>query len=148
MSHFTEIKVSFLQKNEKALIAALEEHFGKGKVEVHEDGAALYGYHGDNRATLPKNNPNYAPPCHLIVRRKDVGSASNDIGYRRSEDGTYVAYISDYDKSTHFTAVQQKNVLQEYTATVAQTQLKKQGYTLKKTKDKNGLIKLEAVKYV
>lgn len=148
MSHFTEIKVNFLQKNEKALIAALEQKFGEGTVEVHENGAALYGYTGDNRANLSSSNPNYAPPCHLIIRRKNVGSASNDIGYRRLEDWTYAAYISDYDKGSHFTAAGQKNVLQEYTANVAQAQLKKQGYTLKKTKDKNGLIKLEAVKYV
>ncbi len=148
MSHFTEIKVNFLQKNEKALVAALETRFGVGNVEVHDGGAPLYGYHGDNRAELNKGNGNYAPPCHIVIRRKNVGSASNDIGYRRAEDGTYVAYISDYDKGSHFTPAMQKNVLQEYTANVAQRQLKAQGYTIKKVKDKNGLIKLEAVKYV
>lgn len=141
------MKVDFLQKNEKALIAALETKFGEGHVEVHENGAALFGYHGDNRANLQSNNPNYAPPCHIIIRRKHVGSAANDIGYRRTEDGKYVAYISDYDSSSTFPKKDQKNVLQEYTANVASKQLKSQGYTIKKVKDKNGIIKLEAVKW-
>ena len=147
MSHFTEIKVNFLQKNEKQLVAALESIFGEGTVEVHENGAALYGYTGDNRAQLSKTNPNYAPPCHLIIRRKHVGGASNDVGYQRTEDGKYVAYISDYDKNSNFSAQKQNKVLQEYTAKVTEKQLKSQGYSMKREVQKDGTIKLFATKY-
>lgn len=147
MSHFTEIKVNFLQKNEKQLVAALETIFGEGNVEVHDDGASLVGYTGDNRSTLSKSNPNYAPPCHLIIRRKHVGGASNDIGYQRTEDGKYVSYISDYDKGSNFSAAKQNKVLQEYTAKVTEKQLKSQGYAMKREVQKDGTIKLFATKY-
>jgi len=147
MSHFTEIKVNFLQKNEKQLVAALETLFGEGHVEVHDDGASLQGYHGDDRSSLSKSNPNYAPPCHIIIRRKHVGSASNDIGYQRTEDGKYVAYISDYDKGSHYSTAKQNKVLQEYTAKVTEKQLKSQGYAMKREVQKDGTIKLFATKY-
>ncbi len=147
MSHFTEIKVDFLQKNEKQFIAGLEAQFGEGCVEVHEEGAALFGYQGDNRANRAKNSSDYAPPCHIIIRRKNVGQASNDVGYRRTEDGSYVAYISDYDKGGNFNAKKQQKVLQEYTAKVSEKQMKSQGYTLKRVTEKDGTIKLYATKY-
>lgn len=139
MSHFTEMSVNFLQKNEAQLVKALEECFGEGSVEIHNEGAALMGYGGDNRAKLPKNNPNYAPPCHLIIRRENVGGASNDVGYRRTEDGKYVAYISDYDRRGNFSKEKQLGVQNSYTAGVTERQLKMQGYQTTRTV-KNGTI--------
>jgi hypothetical protein len=147
MSHFTEIKVDFLQKNEKQLIAALEAQFGEGNVEVHEDGSPLYGYQGDDRSLKSKNSPDYAPPCHIIIRRNHVGSAANDVGYRRTEDGKYVAYISEFDKKGNFDVKKQNFVMQEYTAKVTEKQLKSQGYSLKRVTEKDGTIKLYATKY-
>lgn len=147
MSHFTEMKVDYLQKNEAQLVAALEECFGEGTVEVHENGAALYGYHGDNRANLKSSNPNYAPPCHIIIRRSNVGTSSNDVGYRRTEDGKYQAYISDFDQGGHFNKTKQEKVTQSYTVGVTTKQMKLQGYTVKKTSEK-GAIKLLVSKYI
>lgn len=147
MSHFTEISVNYLQKNEKQFVEALESLFGKGHVEVHEEGAALFGYQGDNRANKPKSSDDYAPPCHIIIRRKHVGGASNDVGFVRSDDGKYVAYISDYDKSGNFNQKKQNQVLQEYTALVTEKQLKKQGYSMKREVQKDGTLKLYATKY-
>jgi hypothetical protein len=147
MSHFTEMEVAYDQKNEAQFIAALEEQFGKGHVEVHADGAALYGYQGDNRATAPKNSKNYAPPCHIIIRRKHVGSAANDIGYRRTEDGKYVAYISEFDSGNNFNTQKQNLVTQNYSALVAERNLKKQGWVVKKTKLENGTIRITGSQY-
>lgn len=147
MSHFTEMQVDYLQKNEAQLVAALEECFGKGNVEVHENGAALMGYHGDNRANLAKSNPNYAPPCHIIIRRKHVGSASNDVGYRRTEDGKYAAYISDFDQGGHFNKAKQNKVTQDYTVGVTTKQMKLQGYSVKKV-DEKGKVKLIVSRYI
>jgi hypothetical protein len=147
MSHFTELAVQYTQKNESCLVAALEEQFGKGNVEVHEDGAALFGYQGDNRATKSKTDANYAPPCHIVIRRKHVGSASNDVGYRRTEDGKYVAYISDYDKGYNFGTAKQQVITQDYTVRVSEKQMKSQGYTVTRQKNKDGTIKLMCSKY-
>jgi hypothetical protein len=58
-----------------------------------------------------------------------------------------VAYISDYDKNTHFNEPKQNKVLQEYTAKVTEKQLKSQGYSMKREVQKDGTIKLFATKY-
>lgn len=147
MSHFTEMKCKFLVANEKELVAALEAQFGEGKVEVHKDGADLYGYRGDNRGKVSAHSPDYAPPCHIIIRRKNVGSSANDIGYRRMEDGTYRAYISEYDQRSTFKKDKRDAVEQDYATRVAEKALKKKGYTLKRTVEKDGTIKIVATRY-
>lgn len=140
MSHFTEMNVECNQKNEQCLVEALEEIFGKGSVEVHEEPTGLYGYGGDLRSNLSKNNANYAPPCHLVIRRKHVGGASNDVGFRRNENGTYDAYISDYDKGGNFNQAKVDKMMQHYTSGVTVKQLKKQGYNVTKKVEQGNIV--------
>lgn len=147
MSHFTAMKVNFRTASEGELVAALEAQFGEGKVEVHENGASLIGFQGDNRANLSANNPDHAPPCHIIIRRKNVGSMANDIGYRRLADGSYAAYVSEYDKEKNFSIKKRNAVAQDYSTRVAEKKLKSQGYTLKRSIEKDGTIKLVATRY-
>ena len=147
MSHFTEMKVSFKTAHEAEFVAALEVCFGKGNVEVYENGASLTGFQGDNRANLSSKSPDYAPPCHIIIRRKSVGPSSNDVGYRRLENGSYSAYISEYDQRSNFQKKKQDAVAQDYTTRVAEKSLKTKGYTLKRTVLKDGTVKLVATKY-
>ena len=59
------------------------------RVEVHREGAHLVGYHGDER---PEK-------AHVIVRRAQLDSASNDIGFARGADGRFQAILSEYDRS-------------------------------------------------
>jgi len=68
------------------LVAALAE-LGY-HAEVHPDGAALFGYEGRER---PER-------AHVIIRRKELSPASNDIGFARSSDGPFVALLSEYDQ--------------------------------------------------
>lgn len=89
MSHFSEFHIKM--NDEKSLIAALESMGFQGKVEVHQTAQPLYGYQGDVRAQK----------AHIIIRKRHVGSASNDIGFERMADGTYRVWISDYDKSKY-----------------------------------------------
>lgn len=126
------MECSFLQANEKELVSSLEEVFGKGNVEVHEEGASLIGYHGDDRSKLEENSRDYAPPCHIVVRRKNVGTAANDIGYRRNSEGGYTAYISDYDRRSTFTQKKRDQVKQSYAVSVTEKQLQRKGYTVSK----------------
>jgi len=56
--------------------------------EVHPDGAALFGYRGDER---PER-------AHVIIRRAQLDSASNDIGFARGTDGRFRAILSEYDR--------------------------------------------------
>jgi hypothetical protein len=77
-------------KDRDALVEALGEQ-GYKTVEVHEVATNLYGYHGDMRSQK----------ANVIVRRQYVGSAANDLGFVKEEDGTYSAIVSSYDSGKH-----------------------------------------------
>ncbi len=91
MSMYASIKTQF--KDEAALIAALMEtgNWTREQIEVHSEPQNLLGYRGDVREDT----------ANIIVRRKHVGSASNDIGFRRTETGEFEAVISKYDRRKH-----------------------------------------------
>ena len=85
MSHFTCIQTQI--KNQDALLKALVD-VGFKEVEVHETAQHLYGYQGDLRSQT----------AEVIIRRQYIGSASNDIGFKRQKDGQFEAIISEYDR--------------------------------------------------
>lgn len=74
-------------KDVALLIAALGE-LGYTQVEQGES-LALYGYLGDERKER----------AQLVIRRKHIGSASNDLGFMRTAEG-YIPIISEYDQTT------------------------------------------------
>lgn len=74
-------------KSEALLIAALAS-LGYAEVESGE-ALSLYGYQGDERAER----------AQLVVRRKHIGSASNDLGFARTDEG-FTPIISEYDQRT------------------------------------------------
>jgi hypothetical protein len=88
MSHFTCIKTQI--KNADALVKALAD-VGFHQVEVHENAQHLYGYQGDVRSQT----------AEVIVRRQYIGVASNDIGFKRQDDGNFEAIISEYDRNKY-----------------------------------------------
>lgn len=72
-------------KDRRLLLAALAE---LGYTEVEEGEALeLYGYRGDRRPET----------AQIVVRRRYVGSASNDLGFARTPQG-YVPIVSEYDQ--------------------------------------------------
>ena len=75
---------------EKHLVAALKA-MGY-QAEVHRQGAALFGYEGRERPEM----------ANVIIRRQQLDSASNDIGFARTADGRYVARLSEYDQHIGF----------------------------------------------
>ncbi len=85
MSHFTCIKTQI--KIQEALVQALAD-VGFQTVEVHETAQHLYGYQGDIRPQT----------AEVIIRREYIGQDSNDIGFKRQEDGNFEAIISEYDR--------------------------------------------------
>ena len=88
MSHFTCIRTQI--KHPDALIQALAD-VGFNNVEVHETAQHLYGYQGDIRPQTTE----------VIIRREYIGHASNDIGFKRKEDGHFEAIISEYDRTQY-----------------------------------------------
>ena len=74
-------------KDRECLVQALAEC---GYAEVEEgDSLALYGYLGDRRPET----------AQIVVRRKFIGSASNDLGFQKTENG-YIPVISEFDQRT------------------------------------------------
>ena len=82
MSEFHVIEVKF--KDESILITTLKE-MGY-KPEVHKEAKSLYGYQGDER---PQK-------AHIIIPRKQVGMASNDVGFEKTKGG-FVLHASEFD---------------------------------------------------
>ena len=84
MSAYGEFETTV--REQRFLVEALAE-MGY-MAEVHPDGAALFGYRGDER---PER-------AHVIIRRAQLDSASNDIGFARGADGRFRAILSEYDR--------------------------------------------------
>jgi hypothetical protein len=116
VSHFTRLKTRITDK--PALVKALAD-VGYKLVEIHDTPQTLYGYRGDRRAEK----------AEVIVRRKYVGQASNDIGFRRTDDGSFEAIISAFDRGKHSRAWLER-LTQRYAYHVARAKLQEQGFDL------------------
>jgi hypothetical protein len=142
MSHFTQIECEFDADHLEEMIASLEELFGKGTVEYHAKGADMFGYQGDNRSSISTSSPDYSPRCEVIIRRHNVGSASNDIGFKLQANGKFRAIVSEFDRS-RFTMQKQHKVQQDYSIAVGEKTLKAKGFTeIERIKMDDGSIKL------
>jgi len=131
MSHYSEVQIEF--RDRAALIAALERLGLKGKVEIHQEAKALYGYQGDRREQQG----------HIIIRREHVGLAANDIGFQRQSDGTYRAWISDFDrKENGYNDSWLGRLKQAYGVERAKAEAKKKGYRVTEQKQDDGRIRL------
>lgn len=140
MSHYTEMKVNAQVKNEKELIAALEEVFGEGSVEVHDKGVKLGGGYDSTGANKT---------AHLVIKKDSIQKARlegcygwNSIGYERQKDGGYMLHADPAD----FSAKHQGLVAQGYTEHTSRSLLKKKGYIINKEVQKDGKIILSAKK--
>lgn len=105
--------------------------------EDHKEAQNLYGYRGD----LRKQKAN------IIVRKKHVGSAANDVGFNRKANGKYELIISEYDK--RYGSKSAENFLEKMKQTYSKykyiKQLKKMGSTISSVKvSDDGRIKIKA----
>lgn len=91
MSRYCKVRTEF--KDTEALLDALMEtgSWTKEQIEVHSIPQHLCGYQGDQRKET----------AHIIIRRKHIGRASNDIGFVKEEDGNYKAIISQHDSGRY-----------------------------------------------
>ncbi len=76
---------SMVFPDRRLLLAALAD-LGYSQVEEGE-ALPLYGYQGDRRPET----------AEIVVRRRYLGSASNDVGFARTPAG-YVPIVSEYDQ--------------------------------------------------
>jgi hypothetical protein len=116
MSHFTQIRTEIKQVD--ALVKALND-VGFKTVEVHDIAQPLYGYEGKQRRDT----------AEVIVRRRYIGALSNDIGFKRQENGHFTAIISDYDRP-HYSQKWLNQLMQRYAYHALMTQAPLQGFTV------------------
>lgn len=128
MSHFTTIQTLF--KDKECLIATLKKFFTE--VESHQIPQNLIGYQGDVRSET----------ASIIIRRKFVGRASNDIGFQYNPvEKTYQAIISEYDRKHHKYNEHWLNQLKvEYSQQVVEKQAQKIGAKVEKIRMSDGSI--------
>jgi hypothetical protein len=86
--------------------------------EVSNEGLSLYGYLGDAR---PEK-------AHIVIRRRQLDSASNDIGFARDANGVYRALISEYDRGIGFDNAWLGRVSQTYKERQTMAVAKSKGY--------------------
>ena len=120
-------------KDRDCLVEALGE-MGYKNVEVNDVAQNLIGYHGDTRSQK----------ANVIVRRKDISSAANDLGFVKAEDGTYSAIVSDYDSGKHNTQWMTKLKI-AYTERVDMKTARKNGLHFLGKKIVNGRTQLQFV---
>jgi hypothetical protein len=86
--------------------------------EVCAEGTALFGYLGDERSDR----------AEIVIRRRRLDSASNDIGFRRDESGAYRAIISEYDRGIGFNEAWLGRIAQTYKERQTMAVAKAKGY--------------------
>jgi hypothetical protein len=131
MSHFVECRTEF--RDPQALVAALVEcGFHESQIEIHDQAVPLFGYQGDER---PQK-------AHIVIRRQHVSQAANDVGWERQTDGTYRAWISEYDGRHRFNAQMQNRIKQEYAYQVVSRQQRARGRTVTRERLASGEIEV------
>ena len=130
MSAYASLETQY--KDRECLVAALGD-MGYTNVEVHDEAQSLVGYHGDTRAQK----------ANIIVRRKFVGQAANDIGWEL-QNGSYVQHISQYDSGKHNTKWLD-GLKKNYTERVVVKEARRQGLKLHSRTVVNGKV---VVKYL
>jgi len=96
----------------------------------------LHGYAGDRREQT----------ANIIVRRRYVGTAANDVGFKRKANGKYELVISEYDRGGKTGVNFMHKMKQIYAKHKTLKQLKKMGKTVTSIKTmKDGRIKIKAL---
>src|SRR6185436_4451141 len=90
MSEYVKYDCSDITDDQTLIEALQQMGWNTSEIEVHQNPVTLYGYHNDAR---PEK-------ANIVIRRQNVGSSSNDIGFLKLDDGTYQPIVSEYDTST------------------------------------------------
>lgn len=114
MSKYLEMTTALT--DEHYLVEALRE-LGY-EPEICREGKALIGYLGDQRTER----------AEIIIRRRQLDSASNDIGFARDGNGVYRAIVSDYDRGIGFDDAWLGRVSQAYKERQTMAVAKAKGY--------------------
>ena len=123
--------------DQRALVRALVRiGVSESCIEVHEEPVPMRNYH-ENEETK----------ANVIVRRKVfAGSRNSDIGWERTDEGTFVAHIDSYNygDATHFSEAWQQRLYTYYNVEATKIAFEKEGLEYTETTDTDGRIQLRA----
>lgn len=126
-----------IYKDRECLIEALGKMgYERNVIELHEKAVDLIDYCGRMTHYLGDKDENgnlINDRAHIIVRRKHVGGAANDLGFQKQQDGTYSAVVSAYDRGKH-NPTWLTNLKKNYTELVTFKTAKKLGLKYHSTK--------------
>lgn len=114
MSKYEELRT--VLSDERFLLEALRD-LGFSP-DASPEGLSLCGYLGDER---PEK-------ANVVIRRRQLNSASNDIGFARDANGVYRALISEYDRGIGFDDAWLGQVAQTYKERQTMAVAKAKGY--------------------
>ena len=117
MSKYVELRTSVT--DERYLVEALQE-LGY-QPEVCREGRSLVGYRGYKRDEQ----------AQIIIPRRQLDSASNDIGFARDKSGVYQAIVSEYDRGIGFDDAWLGRLVQVYKERQTMAVAKTKGYVFK-----------------
>lgn len=92
MSAYSTNQTEFRDKD-LLLCALAEMGFDASKLRVYDTPHALIDFQGHQTHYIDATGDK----AEIIIPRKYVGGAANDIGFRKTANGTYEAIISAYD---------------------------------------------------
>lgn len=137
MSQYFETTCPF--RDLELLVQALQEvdlpegtKLTADQIEQAPAGRQLRGYQGDLRPEV----------AHIIVPRKYIHSGANDLGFTRTQNGTYKAIISEYDRRMGLNEAWLGKVSQQYAFLKLQQAARAKGTRLTTTHLKDGTIKV------
>jgi Protein of unknown function (DUF1257) len=134
MSEYAQYEGEYLDK-ECLVNALVEQGYAKEHIEVHEQPQQLIDYHGQATHYLDPTGDK----AEIIVRRKHVGGAANDLGFKKQENEKYAPVISNYDTGKHNTKWL-SGLKDRYHEQVATKQARKMGLKLKSRTVVNGKV--------
>lgn len=127
------VRCDFEVADGAALVDALVElGFSRDVIEIHDNSTQLYGYRDDPR---PER-------AHIVIRRANVGSASNDVGWERGADGVYRAWISDFDMRGRFDEATRNRLRVEYGVARLSREQRARGREVQRTRMPDGRVAL------
>jgi hypothetical protein len=131
MSEYVTCKTEF--SDPELLIEALMAagKWTRDQIEFHEEAQNLVGY---ERLERPQKG-------HIIIRKKDVGRSSNDIGFERMADGKFQSHVSDYDQGRHGKSFQAK-IKTEYGFRIIKRQQEARGRRVSRATSPSGKTRL------
>lgn len=104
-------------------------------IEVHESPVSLNGFMGDARRQR----------AHVVIRRQNVGQASNDIGFEKTAEGSFKAWVSDFDRHRGLGhRIMNKELMHHYSKRKVLRELRRQrGAKIEKMEEKNGKVRIK-----